>query len=229
MFNWHWDLETILGIFRIGIPTAISQAMLSLTMFVYNFLANQFGDPVVAALGLGFRIDSLAFMPGMSVSIATVTMIGQNFGARHFHRLVSAWRAALIMVFLTMGGLGIIILTFPGFFVGIFIDEGPVFLETIKYLRIVPFFYGFLGMGIVTASAFQGLGRGFPALVVNLFRLGIVGIPLAFFLTRVAGWGPVGIWWALAMSDFSFSIVGITWFFFVVRRLVRGETAPQLQ
>lgn len=227
LFRWQWNPGTILAIFRIGIPTAISQAMLSLTMFVYNLLANQFGAHAVAALGLGFRIDSLAFMPGMSVSIATVTMVGQNFGARHYHRLVSAWRTALIMVFAAMGGMGLIVFFLPEFFVGIFTKEGPVVAQTISYLRIVPLFYGFLGMGIVTASAFQGLGRGLPALVVNMFRLGLVGIPLAVFLTRVLGWGPEGIWWALAMSDFSFAIVGIVWFSRVLRRLPRGAVGAE--
>lgn len=227
LFRWQWNPGTILAIFRIGIPTAISQAMLSLTMFVYNLLANHFGAHAVAALGLGFRIDSLAFMPGMSVSIATVTMVGQNFGARHYHRLVSAWRTALIMVFAAMGGMGLIVFFLPEFFVGIFTKEGPVVAQTISYLRIVPLFYGFLGMGIVTASAFQGLGRGLPALVVNMFRLGLVGIPLAVFLTRVLGWGPEGIWWALAMSDFCFAIVGIAWFSGVLRRLPRGAVGAE--
>lgn len=222
LFRWQWDPAVILGIFRIGIPTAVSQAMLSLTMFVYNLLANQFGDHVVAALGLGFRIDSLAFMPGMSVSIATVTLVGQNFGARLYHRLVSAWRAALVMVFAAMGGIGLIVYLLPQVFVGIFIQEGPVVAQTINYLSIVPLFYGFLGMGIVTASAFQGLGRGLPALVVNMFRLGLVGIPLAILFTQGLDWGPSGIWWALAMSDFSFSIVGMAWFSRVLRRLPKG-------
>jgi Na+-driven multidrug efflux pump len=95
----------------------------------------------------------------------------------------------------------------------------PVVEQAISYLRIIPLFYGFLGMGIVTASAFQGLGRGLPALVVNMFRLGLVGIPVAVLLTRVFDSGPVGIWWALALSDFSFAIVGIIWFTLSARNL----------
>lgn len=222
LLSWQWDIDTIAGILRIGVPTAISQAMLSLTMFVYNLLANQFGSHVVAALGLGFRIDSLVFMPGMAVSIATVTMVGQNYGARQFKRVVTAYRTALIMVLVSMGGGGLIVYLLPAFFVGIFTQEAPVVQETIGYLRVIPLFYGFLGMGIVTASAFQGLGKGLPALVVNLFRLGLVGIPLAVTLTRL-GSGPSGIWWALGLSDFSFAIVGIAWFTLLSRRMLRSQ------
>jgi len=227
LLKWNWNPRIILNIFQIGIPTAISQAMLSLTMFIYTMLANQFPH-AVAALGLGFRIDSLAFMPGMSVSIATVTMVGQNYGARHYHRLISAWRTALVMVFLMMGGIGVVILLFPGFFVGLFPNQAlPVVRQTVSYLRIVPLFYGFLGMGIVTASAFQGLGRGLPALVVNMFRLGIVGIPLALLFTRVLNLGSAGIWWALGLSDFSFSIVGLLWFTFMVKGMLRRAEEKQ--
>lgn len=223
LWGWHWDFRTILDIFRIGVPTAISQAMFSLTMFVYNMLANQFGSQVVAALGLGFRIDSLAILPGMSVSIATVTMVGHNHGAGCRRRVVSSWRAALLMVFLVMEGLALVILGFPQFFAGIFTTETGVFLETVNYLRTVSPFYGFLGMGIVTTAAFQGLGRGLPATIINALRVGFIGIPVAFLLTRTLGWGPRGIWWALAMSDFSFCLVGVAWFAVIARRLLHEQ------
>jgi len=228
LLRWQWDMDIILGIFRIGVPTAISQAMMSLTMFVYNSLANQFGSHAVAALGLGFRVDSLAFMPGMSISIATVTMVGQNYGAKLYHRVVKAWRAALVMVFSLMGGLGVVIYSFPHFFSGIFTQEALVMEQTVNYLQIIPIFYGFLGMGIVTASAFQGLGRGLPALIVNMIRVGIVGIPLAFLLTKVVELGPSGIWWALGLSDFTFSVVGLSWFYITAARpLLRQKVLTQ--
>ena len=223
LWAWNWDLRTVLDIFRIGVPTAISQAMFSLTMFVYNWLANQYGAQVVAALGLGFRIDSLAVLPGMSVSIATVTMVGQNHGAGRRRRVVSSWRTALLMVFLVMEGLALVILGFPEFFAGIFTSETEVFLETVNYLKTVPLFYGFLGMGFVTTAAFQGLGRALPATIVNALRVGIVGIPAAFFFTQFLGWGPRGIWWGLAMSDLSFCLVGVAWFALMARRLLRPE------
>lgn len=224
LWAWSWDLHRVIDIFRIGVPTAISQAMFSLTMFVYNWLANLYGSQVVAALGLGFRIDSLAVLPGMSVSIATVTMVGQNFGAGLRRRVVSAWRAALLMAFLVMEGLALIILAFPEFFAGIFTTETAVFTETVNYLRTVPIFYGFLGMGFVTTSAFQGLGQALPATLVNALRVGVIGIPAAFLLTRVFALGPQGIWWGLALSDFSFCLVGVAWFAIIARSLLQTET-----
>lgn len=223
--NWHWHPPTIFGIFQIGIPTSISQAMISLTMFIYNYLGNQFGDHVVAALGLGFRIDSLAFMPGMAVAIATVTMVGQNFGAKLYPRVLKVWRTAMVMVFASMGGVGLIIILFARHFVALFTEAPAVVEQTMLYLRIIPWFYGFLGMGICTSSAFQGIGRGFPALLVNLLRLGLIGIPLAFLFVHL-GWGPAGLWWAFAMSDLTFGLVGITWFSFVASRLFQRLSEP---
>ncbi len=222
IYRWQWNWEVIRAVLRIGIPTAISHAMLSLTMFIYNMLGNQFGSHVVAALGLGFRVDSLAFMPGMAVAIAGLTMVGQNFGAGKLERVGAVWRTALLMVMASMGGMGLFVLAWPQFFAGIFIGQGAVFDQTVLYLSIVPAFYGFLGMGIVTSSAFQGLGRGFPALFVNVVRLGIVGLPLAVILTRWADMGPVGLWWALAASDLAFAVVGILWFGLLLKKLQKA-------
>lgn len=223
-FRFSWDWEVVGSIMRIGFPSSISMAMLSLTMFVYNYLANQFGPHVVAALGLGFRIDSLAFMPGQSISIATLTMIGQNYGARLYDRVVQIWKTGLLAALVSLGSVAIVVLLVPEFFVSLFTDEPDVFDATVSYLRIVPLFYVFLGLGIVTSSSFQGLGRALPALVINLFRLGLVGIPLAFVLIRT-GLGASGIWWALALSDLTFASIGFFWF---SRLLKKGLSKPVL-
>lgn len=216
-FRKIWNLYIIKKIFIVGLPASVSQGMLSISLFIYNRVAMNFSENAVAALGLGFRVDSLAFLPGLGISVATITLIGQNFGAGRMDRVKQAYFAAVNNAFILMGGMGLIFYLFPGTILQIFGPDPEVSLHATQYLKTIPLFYGFLGIGFISASAFQGLGEGYPGLVINFIRIGVIGIPMAYFLSYYIGLGSNGVWWAIALSDLTFGLVGCVWF---VRRLL---------
>lgn len=216
-FKRIWNMEIIKKIFAVGIPASLSQGMLSISLFIYNRVAMIFSENAVAALGLGFRVDSLAFLPGLGISVATITLIGQNYGAGRLDRVKQAYLASITNAFFLMGGMGLIFYLFPNYILQIFKPDAEVTVFATQYLRTIPLFYGFLGIGFISASAFQGLGEGFPGLIINLIRIGIIGIPMAYLFTHYFDFGVNGIWWALALSDATFGVVGCLWF---TRRLL---------
>ena len=216
-FERIWNIDIIKKIFVVGIPASVSQGMLSISLFVYNRVAMMFSENAVAALGLGFRVDSLAFLPGLGISVATITLIGQNFGAGKMDRVKQAYLAAVNNAFFLMGGMGLIFYFFPAAILRIFGPDPEVSAYATQYLRTIPLFYGFLGIGFISASAFQGLGEGYPGLLINLIRIGVIGIPMAYIMTHFYGFGANGVWWAIALSDATFGIVGCLWF---TRRLL---------
>lgn len=215
---WMWNSDIIRRILAVGIPASVAQGMLSLSLFVYNSIAMNFSEDAVAALGLGFRVDSLAFLPGLGISIATITLIGQNFGAGRLDRVRKAYFAALANAFALMAFMGLIFSIFPQHVLRVFSADPEVAAYGIEYLRTIPRFYGFLGIGFISSSAFQGIGQGYPSLLVNFIRLGVVGVPLSYILTRTQ-LGVNGLWWAIALSDVAFGIVGCIWFISKVNRL----------
>ncbi|ACB85857.1 MATE family efflux transporter [Natranaerobius thermophilus] len=221
MTKFVFESEIIKQIMAVGLPTSASQAMMSLTLFVYNRLASGFGDEAVAALGLGFRIDSLAILPGIAIGISMVTMVGQNYGAGELERVRRSYWTAQAMAAGFMASVGVFLFAFPEFFIGIFSQEQDVMSHGVSYLRILPIFYPFLGSGLISAHSFQGLGKAIPALIISLIRVGLVGIPLALFLTSQTGLGASGIWLALGLSDFTFFGVGMLWFKSTFKRMTR--------
>ena len=208
-------------VLAVGLPTSASQAMMSLTLFVYNRLATGFGDEAVAALGLGFRIDSLAVLPGIAIGISMVTMVGQNYGAGELERVRKSYWTAQIMAAGFMASVGVFLFSFPEFFISIFSQEDDVMVHGVSYLRILPIFYPFLGSGLISAHSFQGLGKAIPALVISLIRVGLVGIPLSIFLTSQTGLGASGIWLSLGLSDFTFFVIGMIWFKSTFNKITR--------
>jgi len=77
--NFHWPTAwtTIL----IGLPVAAQQALISVGMVFVTGIINRFGPGATAAFGAASRVDQLAFMPALTLSMAISTLAGQNIGA----------------------------------------------------------------------------------------------------------------------------------------------------
>ncbi|MEA2003675.1 MAG: hypothetical protein U9O53_01810 [archaeon] len=56
------------------------------------------------------------------------------------------------------------------------------------------------------------MGKGIPPLVFQMTRLFIVGIPLAYYLAFIAGWGLKGIWWSFVLAGLVTAIIATVWF-----------------
>ena len=94
----------------------------------------------------------------------------------------------------------------------LFTEDAKIISLGIPYLQIVPLGFIFAAIGSSITSAFQGMGKGIPPLVFQMTRLFIVGIPLAYYLTFIAGWGLKGIWWSFVLAGFVTATISIVWF-----------------
>ena len=69
-------------IIKLGLPSGITQAILSMAMIVVQSLTNSFGEMFIAANVIVMRVDGFAMMPNFSFGTAMTTYAGQNVGAR---------------------------------------------------------------------------------------------------------------------------------------------------
>ena len=76
----------------------------------------------------------------------------------------------------------------------------------------MPLGFIFVAIGSSITSAFQGIGKGIPPLIFQITRLFIVGIPLAYYLAFIAGWGVKGIWWSFVIASLVTAIIATIWF-----------------
>ena len=89
----QWDV--IRRVLRIGLPTAMTGVIFSLIYVGLTRTTTQFGTPVLAALGLGHRIESWLYMIGVGFGASAAAIVGQNMGAGQIQR---AERAGWITV-----------------------------------------------------------------------------------------------------------------------------------
>jgi putative MATE family efflux protein len=156
--NFEFDLEIIKEIVKIGFPASVSQAIFSVALVFFNKLAAIFGPTVVAAFGLGFRLDSLAVLPGLGLSATMITMVGYNYGANKISRTKNIVNSGLKLIFGIMSVIGLIYFLIPEFLVTLFNSNPKVIKYGTQYFKYVSLTYGFLGLGFLSISAFRELG-----------------------------------------------------------------------
>ena len=86
--------DSIVAVCRVGLPTAVTGIVFSITYIGIARIATPFGNPALAALGIRHRVESWLFMIGVGFGAATAAIVGQNLGAGRPDRAErAAWMA----------------------------------------------------------------------------------------------------------------------------------------
>ena len=103
------------------------------------------------------------------------------------------------MVFLAL--VTVLFVTMAGPLVAVFTND-PAILEVAKAsLIIISLGYVFYAWGMVLTQAFNGAGDTVTPTWLNLIGFWMLQIPMAWWLSGAAGWGPRGVFWAVAIAE----------------------------
>jgi putative MATE family efflux protein len=160
-----------------------------------------FGSEVVAGYTIAIRIVGFTILPSWGLSNAAATLVGQNLGAKKPERAEKAvWVTGWINMIL-LGFIGIVLFSFPGVFIRLFIDNENVIKSGILGLRIISIGFIAYGLGMVLVNSFNGAGDTSTPLKINIFAFWLVEIPLAWFLALSAGFGEEGVFIAIVVAE----------------------------
>jgi putative MATE family efflux protein len=193
--DWRTTLTTI----RIGVPAAVQQSLLSISMVFVIGIVNGFGEETTAAFGAASRVDQLAFMPALAFSMAASTLAGQNIGAGRMHRVREIfWWGCLLNGGVTAAASLVAVLA-PRMLLRIFTSD-PVLIDLgVDYLRIVGSCYIFWAFMFIANGIINGSGHTIATTVISLVSLWIVRVPVAFWLSRRMD-SVDGVWYAMSLS-----------------------------
>jgi putative MATE family efflux protein len=155
-------------------------AALLVNSLVARFYTTSTDQTATTAMGLVFRVDTLAMFVAMGWGSAAQTFVGQNLGAKLVDRARRAgWIAALYDVFTNL--VLWFLLTHYAAEVLLFFGKGHEAVEIgVTYLRIVAPSYIGLGTGIVLGNAIVASGAVRTTLLVDFGVIVLVQAPLSF-------------------------------------------------
>ena len=175
--DWHLA-KKIAGI---GVPVALQMMMMSSGMVVIQSFVNGFGSDVMAANTSVMKVDGFVMQPLMGFSQALTTFVGINLGARKLQRVkAGTWRAAVVVIGFALV-MAVPLYLWGGYTIRLFTDNETVIRLGGEMLKVMAFFYVFMGLN----HCFTGVVRGAGAMTVPMFitLLGmLIRIPLAYWL-----------------------------------------------
>ena len=190
--------QVIKDLLKQGVPTSLNMATIALGVFIVNFFVLRFSDSItMAAYGAAMRIEQMALLPAMGLNSAALTITGQNYGAKLYHRIFELRKKALIIGVTIMVIGGLIIYPLAPVLIGIFNKDPAVVQAGTVYLRIEIFaFPTYVILGILL-SIMQGIRKPGFAVYIGLYRQILMPIPIFYLLAETLGFGVSGIWWGI--------------------------------
>jgi putative MATE family efflux protein len=201
------DLPVMAGVVRLS-GSGTLQILIGTASYVGLIrILSTFGSAALAGYTIGIRIILFALLPSWGISNAAATMVGQNLGAGHPERAERAvWSAALYNA-IFLGSLAVVFILLADVIIGAFTTDPAVRPFGVACLRTVSAGFLFFAYGMVITQSFNGAGATWTPTIINLFVFWLWEIPLAYVLAKPLGFGPQGVFLALAIAYSTLAVV----------------------
>ena len=212
-------------IIKYGMPAAIQLAFVSLAMLTITRLINSFGYEAMAGITAAGRIDQMAILPVITLSLALSTFVAQNMGAGLEERAVKGLWSILLCMVLMAAFISAIIIAVGPWLMAMFIDANEpgadLIMQTgLNYLNILVLFYFLFAILFGFNGFFRGVGDAVIAMVFPVVSLTLRTLS-AYGLVHFAGMGPEALGWSIPIG---WSVTSLLSFAYFKKRLWVGKT-----
>jgi putative MATE family efflux protein len=201
-----FDRSTAREIFTIAWPSSTQLVLRILAMLVVHALVarhftTQSDQSATTALGIVFRLETMALFVGLGWGSAAQTFVAQNLGAGQEQRATrSGWYAAVYNL-TAMALLVLLYRRFGGALVMFFDEDLRVVGVALGYLSVVAPSYLALGLGIVLGSAMTGAGATRMTMLIDLAVICLFQLPFALAATSFGSPSEPRLWFVVAATN----------------------------
>ncbi|MBC2852489.1 MATE family efflux transporter [Cetobacterium sp. 2G large] len=200
-----FSLKKTLEFLKVGFPASLSEATTSLGFVILNSYVRDYGTIVLAAYGIGNKVNSIFFIPVSVVATSLTTLIGQSYGANDVNRMKDVLNKAIKLgiIISTIGALGIFFLSKN--IALIFTKDPSILKHSIVFMKIISI--SLLGWGVsqIYNGFFIGIKKTQLTLFISIFRLWGVRLPLFIILSKF-NINEYAVWYAMCLSNLSVGI-----------------------
>ena len=194
----QFDPEVLKRIVGVGLPATIERVAMSLGMLFYVRTVASLGTVVYAAHVLATNAESLSYMPGIAISTAAATLVGQGLGAKDPEAAeASGWESCKLGA-LVMGIMGVVFFLFPEAILGIYTDDPEIISLGVVALRVVAFIQIPEAIGFILSGSLRGAGDTRGVFYVTAIGAWAIRLLLAYIFVIHLHWGLLGAWLAMA-------------------------------
>ena len=230
------DKQVAMQIITIGVPSGITQAIMSMSMMLVQSLTNAMGEMVIAANVIVFRVDGFAMMPNFTFGQAMSVYTGQNVGAGKWDRVQKGVRQGSMLAQGVSVSLVLAILTFGKYLLAIFTDT-PELIELAQgMMRIMAVGYIAVSVTQVLGGVMRGCGDTVTPMWISIATTVALRLPMAYAFARFTSSPqfPNGHPYSLTVSLLVAWVLGMlmsaaAFRWGKTRKMIRAEMARQSQ
>lgn len=213
-------------ILKIGLPAAGANMLTPIAGGVMTAIVATYGPEAVAAWGVGGRLESIASIVVLSLSMSLPPFISQNFGAMKIQRVEQAYKLCLKFVLLWQLFIFAIMWLLSPWIAAIFTNDENV-AEIIRlFLLIVPLGYGLQGVIILTNSSFNAMHKPMAALTLSIVRLFVFFVPISYAGSLM--FNIAGMFWAGIFANLLTAVLAYLWFCRAIdEQFVKGDKVQE--
>ena len=159
-----------------GIPAALGMMMIAIGSYILIFFVGFFGVEAIAGYTAAGRYEQLFFLPLLGLSTAVVSIVGQNYGAKEYIRVIETYRKGVSIGVLILSILGIIIFITSDLAMNLFSSNENVKKYGSNYLKISALMFPAFPFFFIGNATFQGLKRAIIVMYMAIIRFVLVPV-----------------------------------------------------
>ncbi|MBQ9144003.1 MAG: MATE family efflux transporter, partial [Paludibacteraceae bacterium] len=203
-----WRLKRDITMRALGIGTAPFLMHLA-ACFVVIVLNNQLkrygGDMAIATFGITNRFMFFFSMIVMGLNQGMQPIVGYNYGAKLYDRMIRALKLTAMCATCVMGMLWLFGLIWPEGFIRLFTHDEVLVAQSIAPARVMLCTMVMVGFPMVVGNFYTSIGMSGKAIFLSLTRQVLLLIPsilLLPLLFQIVEISPIwGVWWSLPICD----------------------------
>lgn len=147
------------SILYLGLPSGLQNSIISLANVVVQSNINAFGKMAMAGCGAYQKIEGFGFLPVTCFTMAIMTFVGQNLGAKEYERVKKGIRFGIGCVVILSEIVGVLIFISIPTLVTFFDKTPEVIAFGTLHARTTTLFYCLLAFSHGCAAILQGAGK----------------------------------------------------------------------
>src|SRR5690606_7634196 len=206
------DFAVLRRIVALGWPSSAQLVVRILAMLLTHALVaraftTETDQTATTALGIAFRLETMALFVALGWGSAAQTFVGQNLGAANLLRAKRSGWVTAIYTGATMAVLALVYRAFGPSLIGFFDSDPDVIEVALHYFSWVGPSYIALGVGIALGSAIQGAGATLQALWLDAVVVLAFQLPASVLVAITPRAGMTALWQVVALTYCAFALV----------------------
>ncbi len=196
--KFYYNKKITSEILKVAIPSSLEMIIIAISYAAYlYFISIISGETGIAAFSSGQRLYMFLIMPLTAIGSAVVAVSGSAYGAKNNEYLKRSHKYGSKLGAIFGLTITIIFILFSKqlSYIFAYTPQTHHLIPIIsQFLIIIGLAFPFTGIGVISSSIYQGLGKGIISLIFTILREIIACLSLSYIFAFTFGLGLIGIW-----------------------------------